>query len=110
MSRKERWKEKQRQQVKEKMDESVRAAQIYDELTRQNEERIRSHHSSSSSRRANKEKIMERLKSCFYYPLIFAAIIMGIFVVLIMTIGLVKIGWVKNNITVKKPSFVSYQH
>lgn len=109
MDRKERWKEKQRQQVKEKMDKSVRAAQIYDELTRQNEEIASGKQYHSSSRRTvSREKIMDRLKSCAYYPLVYAGMILAILAVLTVLFGLVHFSWVKNNISFKKPAFEEY--
>lgn len=110
--RKERWKEKQRQHVKEKMDNSVRAAQIYDELTRMNEARINGEHyhsSSSSSRVSSKEKRIERLKSCVVFPLVFALIICVAASLLVGVIALIKIDWVKENISFKKPTFAVYQ-
>lgn len=111
MSRKERWKQKQRQQVKEKMDKSVRAAQIYNELTRQNEARINAsyhHHHSAFSAKASKEQILQRLKSCFYYPLAYAGALMLVTVLIVGIIGLINIDWVRENITFKKPVFEEY--
>lgn len=82
MGKKERWKEKQRQKAKEKMHKSIQNAEIYDNITKSNEQALSDrhshHHSSGHSRKNSKEhKIGRRKKllSFFYTPLIYCAII-----------------------------------
>lgn len=109
MSRRDRWKEKQRQKVKEKMDNSVRAAQIYDALTKQTEEQVSSHrHHSSHQSASQKRKINKLLKTCITYPLTYAGIILGAFIVLTLIFCIFNSSFIKENIAFKKPVFEEY--
>lgn len=89
------------------MENSVRAAQIYDELTRQNEEMGNGRHRSSG--RSSRARVMEKLKTCIQYPLVYTAIIMVFGIILTAVTVIVFRGWVKENITFRKPVFDEYK-
>lgn len=109
MSRRDRWKEKQRQKVKEKMDNSIRAARIYDALTKQTEEQVSTHrHRSSGQSASQKRKINKLLKTCITYPLTYAGIIAGALIVLTLIFCIFNSSFIKENVAFKKPVFEEY--